>query len=435
MTTLRALALAQLDSFVDEHAIAYSDRRNLDRGAGRHEAVSRLSAAIRFRLILEEEVLAAVLAKHSLSEVEKFVHEVCWRTYWKGWLQTNPQVWVSYLQSRDEHTRQLSEQSEASRGFGNAVHGRTGIKCFDAWVKELVSTGYLHNHSRMWFASIWIFTLKLPWQLGADFFMRHLVDADPASNTLSWRWVAGLHTPGKHYLARAENILRNTEGRFDPRGQLDENSQALSEPDFEPRRQPWRPPIPNNIASVGPRAGMLLTEEDLQAVDLVKQYSPRVVIVAREPIGRSVRNLGIDAANYVRQALAEAASAAASTLGCPLVTVETLNSRAAIAAACLEHGAVDLVTAHAPVGPTSSALAELLSSLGAQNIVLHQVFRRWDLRAWPFCSQGFFQFRERIPELLMNIPGKRVAPAERSSSDQAELAAKTVSLSNLVGKR
>ena len=58
----------------------------------------------------------------------------------------------------------------------------------------------------MWFASIWIFTLNLPWELGANFFYKNLLDADPASNTLSWRWVAGLHTEGKFYLARQENI-------------------------------------------------------------------------------------------------------------------------------------------------------------------------------------------------------------------------------------
>jgi deoxyribodipyrimidine photo-lyase len=58
----------------------------------------------------------------------------------------------------------------------------------------------------MWFASIWIFTLRLPWPLGAAFFQAHLQDHDAASNTLSWRWVAGIQTPGKHYLARAENI-------------------------------------------------------------------------------------------------------------------------------------------------------------------------------------------------------------------------------------
>ena len=101
-------------------------------------------------------------------------------------------------------------------GYRAAIDGETGIECFDAWSAELCETGYLHNHARMWFASIWIFTLKLPWRLGADFFYRHLLDGDAASNTLSWRWVAGLHTRGKPYAARADNIATYSGGRFTP---------------------------------------------------------------------------------------------------------------------------------------------------------------------------------------------------------------------------
>jgi deoxyribodipyrimidine photo-lyase len=99
--------------------------------------------------------------------------------------------------------------------YAQAVEGRTGIAAFDTFACDLVRHGYLHNHARMWFASIWIFTLKLDWELGADFFLRHLRDGDAASNTLSWRWVAGLHTKGKTYLARADNIARFTAHRPD----------------------------------------------------------------------------------------------------------------------------------------------------------------------------------------------------------------------------
>ena len=67
--------------------------------------------------------------------------------------------------------------------------------------KLLKENNYLHNHARMWFASIWVFTLDLPWQLGAEFFMKHLFDGDAAANTLGWRWVAGIQTQGKNYLA------------------------------------------------------------------------------------------------------------------------------------------------------------------------------------------------------------------------------------------
>jgi len=64
------------------------------------------------------------------------------------------------------------------------------------------------------FASIWIFTLGLPWQKGAEFFMKHLFDGDAASNTLSWRWVAGIQTKGKNYLAQSWNISKFTNNKY-----------------------------------------------------------------------------------------------------------------------------------------------------------------------------------------------------------------------------
>ncbi len=88
-----------------------------------------------------------------------------------------------------EGEEQLAASSGLRRAYERAVEGRTGIDGFDDWARQLVETGWLHNHTRMWFASIWIFTLRLPWALGAAFFLRHLLDGDPASNTLSWRWV------------------------------------------------------------------------------------------------------------------------------------------------------------------------------------------------------------------------------------------------------
>jgi hypothetical protein len=115
----------------------------------------------------------------------------------------------------------------------------------------------------MWFASIWIFTLRLPWALGAEFFRQHLLDADAASNTLSWRWVAGIQTPGKHYLARAENIARHTNGRFDPRGELDEDAAPLD----EPGPPPASPLPPADALPEGPVA-LLLHEDDLHPESL-----------------------------------------------------------------------------------------------------------------------------------------------------------------------
>ena len=87
-----------------------------------------------------------------------------------------------------------------------AISSNTNIEPFNDWVEILKSTGYLHNHVRMWFASIWIFFLGIPWQLGAKFFYQNLLDGDIASNLLSWRWVAGLQTKGKRYIASEINI-------------------------------------------------------------------------------------------------------------------------------------------------------------------------------------------------------------------------------------
>lgn len=212
----RDAGLARLAAFTSRAGRDYARDRNEDRGPGLRANVSALSPWIRRRLVTEAEVIDAVLGRHRFEACEKFIQEVFWRGYWKGWLEMRPVVHARYEAERDILRARWAGESSLT----SALEGRTGLGCFDAWVRELVEIGWLHNHTRMWFASIWIFTLRLPWQLGADFFDQHLLDADAASNTLSWRWVAGLHTKGKHYLARAENIRIHTRGRFDPRGQL-----------------------------------------------------------------------------------------------------------------------------------------------------------------------------------------------------------------------
>ena len=167
----------------------YSSMRNFDLGSP-HRNVSNLSPFIKRRFMDETEILKIALMYFKIEKIEKFVQEIFWGTYWKGWLEWHPLVYSDY-----ENEKQCSD-----------IPAKSGIKCFDHWTEELVETGYLHNHARMWYASIWIFTLNKPWKSGASFFKKHLLDFCPASNTLGWRWVAGLHTVGKNYLARAENI-------------------------------------------------------------------------------------------------------------------------------------------------------------------------------------------------------------------------------------
>jgi len=176
----RTAALEKLARFVPYAGAEYAKRRNYDLGAGRHSHVSTLSPYLRHRLITEEEVLQAVLARHSLHAAEKFVQEVFWRTYWKGWLEMRPSVWTEYEIARSDAWNAVQTQSGLRSLWEDACSGQTGIDAFDTWARELVETGYLHNHARMWFASVWVFTLRLPWALGADFFLRHLLDGDVA---------------------------------------------------------------------------------------------------------------------------------------------------------------------------------------------------------------------------------------------------------------
>ena len=206
----RASAIGNLEDFVENNLGEYSKLRNFDFGPNKRSNTSCLSPYITHGVINETEVIKKSLDKFSFSKNEKFIQEVLWRTYWKGWMELRSGVWDDYLID----LKKIKEEFKDNKDYLNAIDGNTKIECFNEWVNELKTYNYLHNHTRMWFASIWIFTLELPWQLGAEFFMQHLYDGDTASNTLGWRWVAGIQTQGKHYLASEWNIKKFTNNRF-----------------------------------------------------------------------------------------------------------------------------------------------------------------------------------------------------------------------------
>ena len=203
--------------FIQNGLKDYSAQRNYDFGPKSRKNISNLSKYISHRVINEYDLIREILSEFNLQKADKFIQEVFWRIYWKGWLEHRPNVWTDFINSNPNFLE---------KDYKKAIDGETGIECFDYWVKELKTENYLHNHTRMWFASIWIFTLNLPWELGARFFMRYLFDGDAASNTLSWRWVAGIQTQGKHYLARESNIRKFTNQRF-INAALNENAPPL----------------------------------------------------------------------------------------------------------------------------------------------------------------------------------------------------------------
>ncbi len=366
----RAAGLEALAAFLAGPGADYAAARNTDRGRGAAPTTSALSPYLRRRLLTEEEVARAAIRAFGERGAEKFVSEVFWRTYFKGHLETHPEAWTRYRAGREAAQGRLAAEPGLRRTYERAVAGEAGIDGFDAWAVQLVEENWLHNHARMWFASIWIFTLRLPWELGAAFFLRHLLDGDPASNTLSWRWVAGLHTRGKPYLARRDNVREFTEGRHDPAG-LDEGAACLEEA-MPPREVP---PAPADTPPDAPVA-LLLHLDDLhpESLPLGGARVMRVGGLTASVEGATDRVRAADAA-----AMADALARAGEHFGCPAEPVR-------------EGWASDLpvVTAWAPVGPSAEALPA-----GCRRIR-----RSWDERAWPLSNRGFSRLRGAIPTLM-----------------------------------
>ena len=378
---------AALNAFLPRAGADYARQRNYDHGPGRPMTVSGLSPWVRMRRIPEWQLVAAVLQHHSASQAGKFIDEVCWRTYWKGWLRLRPGAWDAYLRELARERAQLS----GSRGYKAVVNAESGIECLDAWTRELLSSGYLHNHARMWYASIWVHTLKLPWTLGADFFLRHLLDGDPACNTLSWRWVAGLHTAGKTYLARADNIRQFSAGRFAAPIALATAPADVSGSDGNPPAGalPPLPPLP-----AYKRLGLLVQDDDLSALNWLA-----------EPAAVSAR------AGLIPQSAYRAQQIAASVfdfrqqqLRQTLAQHGPLHTEIAQVVQWAVEADLDLLLmAEPPVGLWNSVLVELEAALRREGIRLALRRHWWDAHFYPHAKAGFFRFKKAIPAALQQL--------------------------------
>jgi hypothetical protein len=270
---------------------------------------------------------------------------------------------------------------------------------FDSWAAELIETGYLHNHARMWFASIWIFTLKLPWRLGADFFLRNLLDGDPASNTLSWRWVAGLHTRGKPYVAQAGNIARFTEERLTPRAE--ELAQTVSglehlEPGGLPEcKKPRIPKVPQKHLPTA----FLLTEEDCRIEDFAVQELMCTTAATLAASGlRSLRDVAQNVVQFEVGALADVAQRSGLA-----VSAMQAGTPSDLVKWALQSGAQQIVTPYVPVGPLRDWLERAKPELDAAGVSLTEWRREWDAMIWPYATAGFFKVKKQIPKFLRTI--------------------------------
>ena len=374
----REAALKKLNNFIESGLYNYSKLRNFDFGPNERSNISCLSPYITHGIISEKEVIKLSLKKFSFPKNEKFIQEVLWRIYWKGWLELRPNVWSDYLTD----LKKLKQEYINNKNYFDAIEGKTKIQCFNIWVEELKNYNYLHNHTRMWFASIWIFTLGLPWQLGADFFMRYLYDGDCASNTLGWRWVAGIQTKGKNYVASEWNIKKFTNSRFNnikinenPVPIIDEKNYSIIDNSF----------LSSNISN---NQNLLIFENNLcfEQSDFKDQSFKNLYFVFNENKTRQTK-LDEKVIDFKKSLINDQIENLNSkSLNCEMIGIEDLK---------------DIKENLLALYPSVGENLDYLSSNNIKNISF--LYRKIDQYSWRYCNKGFFNFKNYIPKIVQEF--------------------------------
>ena len=372
----RAKAVDKLNHFIENNLSEYSKLRNFDFGPDNRSNISCLSPYISHGIINELEVIDKSLKKFSFTKNEKFIQEVLWRVYWKGWLELRPNVWSDYLMELNN----LRDQFKNNQNYLDAIEGKTELECFNQWVNELKENNYLHNHTRMWFASIWIFTLELPWQLGAEFFMKHLYDGDAASNTLGWRWVAGIQTQGKHYLASEWNIKKFTNNRF-KNIKLNENaSPKISEKSYTLIKKEF-----NNPQNIDEK-NLLVFENNLsfEITDFKENKFEKIYIISNKNENRCIK-LSEKLVKFKSLLIEDQKQRLKDkSIDCEVIDISEIQN-------------IENYYALYP------AVGENLDYLSSNNLKLNFLYRDLDQLAWQFCNKGFFNFKNYIPKIISSF--------------------------------
>ncbi len=366
-------ALKQLDAFINSELSNYSFKRNFDLGPNDKSNVSCLSPYISHRLITEYEVAKTVLAKFPYQKVEKYIQEIFWRVYWKGWLELRPQVWTDFTEDL--------KGIEEDKNYQKAVSGKTEIQCFNDWVNELKENNYLHNHTRMWFASIWIFTLNLPWQKGAEFFMKHLFDGDAASNTLSWRWVAGLQTKGKHYVAQGWNIAKFTKNKYKDVS-LNEDAAPLVD-----RREYKLSSLEINKDDLESKTLVFFESElNIETLNLKDYQNIYCVFLSNEK-----RKIKFDekVINFKKKIIEDQVNRFSNIKVIDEFGLDKLTN---------EIKAMDVI--YPSVGENLSFLKSIKKK---KNLNYNFIVREVDEFCWQFSNKGYFNFKSNIPKIIQKI--------------------------------
>lgn len=204
MFTTQIAEIIELVENIDP--IKYGKTRNFLNGD-----VTRLSPYISRGVISTKYVLEKTLAKkNTFFEIEKFLMELAWRDYFQN-------VWIAAGDEINDDLKQPQPDVQNSSLPKAVLDAETGIEAVDKGINDLYETGYVHNHQRMYVASIVTNIAKSHWKIPAKWFYYHLLDADWASNALSWQWTAAAFSNKKYY-ANQENINKycgtNQRGTF-----------------------------------------------------------------------------------------------------------------------------------------------------------------------------------------------------------------------------
>ena len=369
--TSREGALNRLNYFIDNDILNYYSKRSYDYGVNNRKNVSCLSPYITHRLITEYETAKKVLSKHPFQKVDKYIQEIFWRVYWKGWLELRPKVWSDFI----DDLKKIKEDEN----YLKAINGKTDIECFNDWVKELKNYNYLHNHTRMLFASIWIFTLGLPWQKGAEFFMKYLFDGDAASNTLSWRWVAGIQTKGKNYLAQSWNIDKFTNNRY-KNTKLNESASPI----IDRREYKILPFQINKNDEQNDHLIVFDNEMSIESFDL-KRYK-KIYFILLNNEGRSLK-IDLKVLNFKKKIII-------SQLNRTEFKADLLDENSFISL-IEELNSFDVV--YPSIGENLLFLRKLIKR---HKLNINFITRKEDEFCWKFSNKGYFNFKSNIPIIL-----------------------------------
>ena len=371
----RPEAVGELNHFIENNLLDYSKMRNFDFGPQKRNNTSCLSPYVTHGLINEIEIINQSLKKNSFIKNEKFIQEVLWRVFWKGWLELRPNVWTDYLQE----LREIKENFKNNKNYLNAMEGKTNIECFNEWINELKEFNYLHNHTRMWFASIWIFTLNLPWQLGAEFFMKHLYDGDAASNTLGWRWVAGIQTQGKNYLASEWNIKKFTNNRFQ-NIKINENAEAkITEKNYSIIKKKFINP------DLLKKKILLIFDNNLafESTDFKDHNFKKILIILNKNDTRQIK-LSENTMNFKTLLIEDQFN----RLKEKSITTEIINIS-------------ELKNINEPLYGLYPTVGENLDYIQFNQLNnIEFLYRKIDQFSWNFCNKGFFNFKNYIPKII-----------------------------------